>query len=96
MAHLILKPIRLFALPVFFLLISCNSSFTPKPPGYFKISFPQKKYTVFNESTYPYSFEYPVYARVTKRQQLLWRCAGKSMVDKCRVPAVFRENLYKL
>ncbi|OYZ02287.1 MAG: hypothetical protein B7Y37_04060 [Sphingobacteriia bacterium 28-36-52] len=45
---------------------ACNSSFTPKPTGYFKIDFPIKKYQLFQESGYPYSFEYPVYARVTK------------------------------
>ncbi|MDP3394864.1 hypothetical protein [Sediminibacterium sp.] len=54
----------------FFIAISffyaCNSSFTPKPTGYFKIDFPIKKYQLFQESGYPYSFEYPVYARVTK------------------------------
>lgn len=45
---------------------ACNSSFTPKPTGYFKIDFPSKKYQLFQEPGYPYSFEYPVYARITK------------------------------
>jgi len=45
---------------------ACNSSFTPKPTGYFKIDFPQKKYQLFQEPGYPYSFEYPVYANITK------------------------------
>ena len=49
---------------VFFL--SCNSSYTPKPRGYYKIDFPEKKYQVFNQPGYPYSFEYPVYAKVIK------------------------------
>lgn len=55
-------------LTICFLLIacSCNSSYTPKPSGYFKIDFPKKSYQSFNEPGYPYSFEYPTYARVVK------------------------------
>lgn len=44
----------------------CNSSYTPKPKGYYKIAFPEKKYQVFDQPGYPYSFEYPVYARIVK------------------------------
>lgn len=50
-----------------FILLSCNSEYTAgKKKGYFKIDFPQKEYTVFDQSGYPYTFEYPVYASVTK------------------------------
>ncbi len=45
---------------------SCNSSFTPKPTGYFNIPFPEKKYQSFNQPGYPYTFEYPVYGTITK------------------------------
>lgn len=45
---------------------SCNSSYTPKPRGYYRISFPEKKYRVFDQAGYPYSFEYPEYAVVLK------------------------------
>lgn len=45
---------------------ACNSDYTPKPKGYFKIDFPQKQYRVFQQTGYPYSFEYPVYANVIK------------------------------
>ncbi len=45
---------------------ACNSPFTPKPKGYFKIDFPKKEYAVFNQAGYPYSFEYPTYANVVK------------------------------
>lgn len=48
------------------MVVSCNSDYTPKPRGYFKIQFPKKEYQVFNQPGYPYSFEYPVYARVLK------------------------------
>lgn len=50
----------------FVLTCACNSVFTPKPKGYYKINFPEKKYTTFQMQGYPYSFEYPVYATVTK------------------------------
>lgn len=52
---------------IFLLLVSaCNSPFTPKPKGYYKIDFPEKKYKIFNTPGYPYSFEYPAYAEVIK------------------------------
>ncbi|MEO6905003.1 MAG: hypothetical protein ABI148_01465, partial [Ginsengibacter sp.] len=44
----------------------CNSNYTSKKEGYFKIDFPKKVYTTFNDPTFPYSFEYPVYARISK------------------------------
>jgi len=52
----------LFALLIF----SCNSNYTSKKTGYFKINFPEKKYTSFNQPGYPYTFEYPVYAKIAK------------------------------
>ena len=48
------------------IFLACNSSYTPKPKGYYKINFPEKKYLLFNQAGYPYSFEYPVYANVVK------------------------------
>jgi gliding motility-associated lipoprotein GldD len=45
---------------------SCNSPFTPKPRGYFKIQFPERKYQLFDQPGYPYAFEYPVYSNVLK------------------------------
>lgn len=49
-----------------FVISACNSDFTPKPKGYFKIGMPEKQYKIFNENGYPYSFEYPSYATVIK------------------------------
>jgi gliding motility-associated lipoprotein GldD len=49
-----------------FVLVACNSPYIPKPTGYFKIDFPEKQYKVFNEPGFPYTFEYPVYARVAR------------------------------
>ncbi len=49
------------------LLISCNTNYTvDKKRGYFKIDFPEKKYRLFDQPGYPYSFEYPVYANVLR------------------------------
>jgi gliding motility-associated lipoprotein GldD len=48
------------------LLLSCNSTFTSKKEGYFKIDFPKKAYVTFDEPSYPYTFEYPVYAKISK------------------------------
>jgi gliding motility-associated lipoprotein GldD len=43
---------------------SCNSSYSPKPRGYFRIDLPEKHYQVF-DSTFPYTFEYPEYADIS-------------------------------
>ncbi len=51
---------------LFIALAACNSPYIPKPAGYFKIEFPQKKYQQFNQPSYPYTFEYPTYSKVVK------------------------------
>ena len=55
---------------VLFLLVAfifaCNSDYTPRPRSYFKIDLPQRAYKEFNEPGYPYAFEYPVYAHISK------------------------------
>jgi gliding motility-associated lipoprotein GldD len=55
-----------FIFLVSFLALSCNTNYTYKKRGYFKISFPAKAYRKFEQSGYPYSFEYPVYANIIK------------------------------
>lgn len=44
-----------------FIVAACHEQYTPKPRGYFRISLPEHEYKGF-DSTFPYSFEYPVYA----------------------------------
>ncbi len=56
----------LVLIPFCFIFFACNSPFTPKQVGYFNIPFPKKEYQLFNQSGYPYTFEYPVYATITK------------------------------
>jgi len=51
---------------ILFVLISCNSTYTSKKKGYFTIDFPERKYLVFNDPEVPYTFEYPVYAKIVK------------------------------
>ena len=52
---------------IYFLLaitfLACQRSYTPKPRGFLRVDFPEKKYVRF-DSTCSFSFEYPVYARV--------------------------------
>lgn len=51
---------------LYFFAASCNSTYVSKPTGYFKIDFPEKQYTLFNEPGFPYSFEYPTYATIVR------------------------------
>ncbi len=57
-----------FVLPVFYCLFftECNSTYTSKKNGYFKIDFPERKYVTFQKEGFPYSFEYPAYAMIIK------------------------------
>jgi len=48
------------------LISACNGPYTFKKKGYFHIDFPEKKYQLFNQPGYPYTFEYPVYSQVVK------------------------------
>lgn len=48
------------------LVVSCNSVYTPKKKGYFKIDLPQHAYQKFDRPGYPYTFEYPTYANVVQ------------------------------
>jgi len=56
--------ILILILALIFVLPGCHQDYTPKPRGYFRIDLPEKQYVRF-DTTFPYSFEYPVYARVT-------------------------------
>lgn len=48
------------------LLGSCNSDYTIKRNGYFKIDFPARNYQLFDQPGYPYTFEYPTYGRIVQ------------------------------
>ncbi len=46
-----------------FVAFSCNETYTPKPKGYFRITFPEKQYTKFNSDA-PYTFDIPKYSQM--------------------------------
>jgi gliding motility-associated lipoprotein GldD len=48
------------------LFLACNSPYVSKKRGYFNIDLPQRSYQQFAPKDFPYSFEYPVYAKVVK------------------------------
>lgn len=60
--------VLLYLLGSLFILggIGCNSDYTIRQKGYFKIDLPPHRYKVFDQPGYPYSFEYPVYANVVQ------------------------------
>jgi gliding motility-associated lipoprotein GldD len=43
---------------------SCNSNYTSKKKGYFKIDLPTHAYQAFDNPNFPYSFEYPLYGQI--------------------------------
>ncbi|WP_407525458.1 hypothetical protein PDL71_03610 [Lacibacter sp. MH-610] len=61
-----MKLLNSYLLLLIVFLFSCNSAPVPKPKGYFKIDFPEKKYVLFDQPGYPYTFEYPAYGKVVK------------------------------
>lgn len=56
--------------PLYFIffsfLFSCNSVYSPKPRGYFRIDFPDHAYQLFDGKGFPYSFEYPTYGNIIR------------------------------
>lgn len=46
-----------------FLLSACTENYAPKPRGYYRISFPEKKYQNYTGSC-PFFFQYPVYSSI--------------------------------
>jgi gliding motility-associated lipoprotein GldD len=57
------KTIILLAGTLIILATGCDNDYYPKPRGYFRIDLPEKSYVVF-DTTFPYSFEFPVYAKI--------------------------------
>ena len=43
----------------------CRENYTPRPRGYFRIDFPEKRYQSLSEG-YPYHFEIPVYSAAVR------------------------------
>jgi gliding motility-associated lipoprotein GldD len=64
--HPVYKILTVVLCALYFVLTSCNSTYTSKKKGYFKVNFPERKYVSFNQEGFPYSFEYPAYANIIK------------------------------
>ncbi|MDE3212352.1 MAG: hypothetical protein KGM98_03890 [Bacteroidota bacterium] len=58
--------LRILLVTLALVTVSCNSTYTSKPTGYFRIDFPKREYKKFDDPTFPYTFEYPVYADIEK------------------------------
>ena len=58
------KPLYLIIILLIF--ASCEEDYIPKPRGYFRIDFPEKKYTSFNPDDCPYKFEVPQYSWIVR------------------------------
>jgi len=72
--HLSLAAMHRIILPFILLMgiASCRPpSYTPKPPGYYKIDTPAAhNYRVFSKPGFPYTFEYPTYAEIVQDSSL--------------------------
>jgi gliding motility-associated lipoprotein GldD len=60
-----------FLLFFFVLQAGCNSTYTVKKKGYYKVDFPKRQYVKFEKPGFPYSFEYPVYANIIRDSSYL-------------------------
>ena len=60
----------IFFVMIYFVSCGDGGDYVPKPQGYLRIDLPQKKYLVF-DSTFPYTFEYPAYAKVSPDKERL-------------------------
>jgi gliding motility-associated lipoprotein GldD len=47
-----------------FFFLACNSPYSSKKSGYFKIELPAHTYQSFDKPGFPYAFEYPAYAQI--------------------------------
>lgn len=56
----------------FVMLMSCQNDTSPKPRGYFRIDLPEHQYKEF-DTTFPFTFEYPVYTEVQTKGPNLQR-----------------------
>jgi gliding motility-associated lipoprotein GldD len=60
--------VALGSLLLLFVVAGCRPTvFIPKPPGYYKIDTPQAHvYKTFDDPAFPFTFEYPVYSRISQ------------------------------
>ena len=56
---------KFLAFCIIFLAIACSETYSPKPKGYPRMDFPEKKYTSF-ESDCPFTFEHGTYSLILR------------------------------
>jgi gliding motility-associated lipoprotein GldD len=61
-----LKYISIFSLLILF---SCEENYVPKPRSFFRIDLPEREYQTFDDHSYPFKYDYPVYAEIKPYQQ---------------------------
>ena len=61
-----MKYILSFLIGLTLVCSSCNSGYTIKQTGYYRIDFPRHEYRIFDKPEYPYIFEYPIYGTVVQ------------------------------
>jgi len=54
---------RLVLILICLILNSCRENYTPKPRGFFKISFPEKEFQQYSNSC-PFTFKFPKYSSI--------------------------------
>lgn len=59
-----------FILIFLFALTACEEEvYTPKPKGFFRIDMPKKEYQSFQADYCPFTFQYPAYGTVEKKEK---------------------------
>ena len=55
------------------ILTGCNErQGLPKPRAYPRVEYPEKKYIQYDSASCPFTFEYPAYAEIRKKDQDCW------------------------
>jgi gliding motility-associated lipoprotein GldD len=63
----------IFLAAIFTTIVGCQqSSGTPKPRAYPRIEYPNRGYNDYSEVGCPYSFQYPSYAEINKKERPCW------------------------
>lgn len=58
-----LKSLSFLSALFLFMVSSCTEDYTPKPHGYFRISFQEKSYHKLDSAALPYRFDIPIYSK---------------------------------
>ncbi|MCS6917000.1 MAG: hypothetical protein RMK52_02075 [Chitinophagales bacterium] len=61
----------LLLLSALVLLPACRQAYSPKPRGYFKITFPERSYAEYRDSLCPFTFTYPAYGVINRDEVFL-------------------------